>query len=73
MNFDFDHPPPPQHLSPEEFCAFCETLLAQNPDIRPDTCMNLRDDERWIQEPFTLSGPNGMDKVAENTAPWPRG
>lgn len=45
-------------MSQLEYAEFCEELLRRNPDIRPDTCMHLNDDERWIRQPFTLSGPD---------------
>lgn len=59
MNFDcdFDHPPAASSLSPREFWAYCQAMMRRNPRLRPETCMEIEDDERWMEAPFTLAVP----------------
>ncbi|MCC5848307.1 MAG: hypothetical protein JJU29_09450 [Verrucomicrobia bacterium] len=57
MNFDFDHPAPTGSLPPEEYWAFCEEMIRRNPRVSSETCMAMKDDERWMEAPFTLAQP----------------
>ena len=71
MNFDadYDHPSPTASLSPREYWKFCEEVMRKNPRLRPETCMETEDDERWMDAPFSLDIP--MSRVAEPKRPWP--
>lgn len=71
MNFDadYDHPAPTPSLAPREYWKYCEEMMRRNPLLLPETCMEMEDDERWMDAPFTLGVPTSQVAEPERSQP----
>ncbi|GEM_PF-3190459 len=68
---DLSEPEPPMRgMSIQEYIDFCTHAIESNPMITADTCMQIRQDEADMQEPFRLTSK--LMKVAEAEATWPQ-